>query len=310
MPLISVISPVYNGERTLTETIESVLRQSFEDFELIIINDGSTDKTLAIALGIKDARIKVYTYPNGGLAKSRNRGFDKSKGEFVTFIDADDLWTQDKIKKQLEAFQDHPEASVVYSWVDCINSKGHFLSTGARFTQQQGEIYIESLQHSVWQNGSNAMIRSAVFKEVGGFDESLATGEDWDLSIKLAKNYYCVCVPEVHVFYRVSPNTLSTNVSWTEADWLRIADRAFKAAPPELQYLKRTCLANLYWFLISKTLDKPSNQTRSTELARFLYLLLKNKPSLIKQKKFMLKVILKILIGFGRFSKKSVMIGP
>ena len=91
MPLISVIIPVYNGEITIKETIDSVLTQTFLDFELIVINDGSQDLTLKIVSSILDPRLKVFSYPNAGLAATRNRGISHASGEYISFIDADDL---------------------------------------------------------------------------------------------------------------------------------------------------------------------------------------------------------------------------
>ncbi len=92
MPKISVVVPAYNSQNTISETITSVLQQTFSDFELIVINDGSTDRTLELLSDVKDARLKVYSYPNGGLPTARNRGIVRATGEFISFIDADDLW--------------------------------------------------------------------------------------------------------------------------------------------------------------------------------------------------------------------------
>ncbi|NES72852.1 MAG: glycosyltransferase family 2 protein, partial [Okeania sp. SIO2D1] len=112
MTLISVIIPVYNGEKTIRDTINSVLKQSFADFELIIINDGSTDSTLEVINSFQDHRLKVFSYPNAGQGASRNRGIELAKGEYISFIDADDMWTSDKLEKQLQALQDNPQAGV------------------------------------------------------------------------------------------------------------------------------------------------------------------------------------------------------
>src|SRR5690242_20728341 len=99
-PQISVIIPVYNGERTILETIASVQQQTFSDFELIVINDGSTDRTLELLNSVEDPRLKILSYSNGGLPVARNRGISHATGEFITFIDADDLWTSDKLEAQ------------------------------------------------------------------------------------------------------------------------------------------------------------------------------------------------------------------
>ena len=118
MPLISVIIPVYNAEATIKETIDSVLNQTFTNLELIVINDGSKDSSLSIISNIKDSRLKLFSYDNAGVAISRNRGIKKASGKFIAFIDADDLWTSDKLEAQLKALQSNPQAAVAYSWVD------------------------------------------------------------------------------------------------------------------------------------------------------------------------------------------------
>jgi glycosyltransferase involved in cell wall biosynthesis len=116
MPTISVIIPTYNAERTVLKTVESVQKQTFSDIEIIIINDGSTDRTLELVQSIKDQRLKIFSYENGGLPVARNRGISQATGEFISFVDADDLWTPDKLELQLTALQQHPEAGADYSW--------------------------------------------------------------------------------------------------------------------------------------------------------------------------------------------------
>ncbi|MCF3623160.1 glycosyltransferase family 2 protein, partial [Planktothrix agardhii] len=118
MPKISVIIPVYNGEKTIQKTIESVLQQTWQDFELIVINDGSQDATLEILSSIQDPRLRILSYSNAGLASSRNRGITEATGEYISFLDADDLWTPDKLEAQFQALEEHPEAAVAYSWTD------------------------------------------------------------------------------------------------------------------------------------------------------------------------------------------------
>src|SRR4028118_518511 len=116
MPQISVIIPAYNAERTIRETIESVQQQTFLDLELIVINDGSKDRTVELVQSIKDDRLKIFSYENGGVCVARNRGIDHANGEFIAFLDADDLWTPDKLELQAAALKQHPEAGVAYSW--------------------------------------------------------------------------------------------------------------------------------------------------------------------------------------------------
>src|ERR671932_1471107 len=188
MPLISVIIPVYNGEKTIKNTIDSVLNQSFTDFEVIVVNDGSQDLTLAVINEIKDARIRVFSFPNSGVSASRNRGLAEAKGEFISFLDADDLWTPDKLEAQLKALQENPEAAVAYSWTDYIDESGNSFpqSNHGNFS---GHVFVKLLLADFVGNGSNPLIQKQALVEVGGFDESLVAGQDWDMWVRLASRY-------------------------------------------------------------------------------------------------------------------------
>ncbi|MEO1184545.1 MAG: glycosyltransferase [Cyanobacteria bacterium J06636_27] len=201
MPLISVIVPVYNGEKTIKETIESVLNQTFSNLELIIIDDGSQDSTLKVISDIKDSRLKVFSYKNAGVAISRNRGIKKSVGEFIAFLDADDLWTSDKLEVQLEALQSKPQAALAYSWVDYINAEGEFLHNGNHITIN-GNAYKQMLVENVLENGSNPLVRREALIYVGGFNQSLTPAEDWDMWLRLAACYDFVTVPYPQILYR------------------------------------------------------------------------------------------------------------
>ncbi|MGL5196776.1 MAG: glycosyltransferase family 2 protein [Chroococcales cyanobacterium] len=121
MPEISIIIPAYNAESTLVETIESVLQQTFTDFEILVINDGSQDCTQTLAEAIPDPRVQVLTYPNGGVCAARNRGISRAKGKYIAFLDADDLWTGDKLELQWAALQENPQAGVAYSSTCLMN---------------------------------------------------------------------------------------------------------------------------------------------------------------------------------------------
>lgn len=101
MPTISVIVPAYNAENTILETIGSVQQQTFSDFELIVINDGSNDRTLELLNSLTDSRLKIFSYENAGVGVARNRGISHATGKFIAFLDADDLWTPDKLELQL-----------------------------------------------------------------------------------------------------------------------------------------------------------------------------------------------------------------
>ncbi|HSZ22548.1 MAG TPA: glycosyltransferase family A protein, partial [Candidatus Sulfotelmatobacter sp.] len=116
MPLVSVVVPVYNAERTLTATLDSALAQDFRDFEIVVVNDGSTDSTKAV-LDMYAARVRVIDQSNRGVSAARNAGVRASSGQLIAFLDSDDLWSADKLTQSVRALTQNPKASMVFS--DC-----------------------------------------------------------------------------------------------------------------------------------------------------------------------------------------------
>ncbi|MCL1464460.1 glycosyltransferase [Argonema galeatum] len=295
MPLISVIVPVFNGEKTILVTIESVLKQTFTDFEVIIVNDGSQDATLDIVSCIQDPRSKVFSYPNSGANVSRNRGFYHANSEFIAFLDADDIWTTDKLEAQFRALQDNPQAAVAYSWCDFVDESGKFLHRGS-YSTVTGNVCEKLLLGDFLDNGSNPLIRRQAFSEVGGFDESLPAAQDWDLYLRLAARYNFVAVPSTQILYRVSANSISSNVYRLESACLQVLERAFTQAPESLQHLKPYSLANLYKYLTYKVLEAPTERHKGFTAARFLWEALRNDRDRIPEPRILLKILIKIAV--------------
>ncbi|WP_395649033.1 glycosyltransferase [Planktothrix agardhii] len=294
MPLISVIIPVFNGEKTIYYTIESVLNQTFTDFELIIINDGSTDQTLEIIGHFSDPRLAVFSYNNEGANKSRNRGINRSVGDYISFIDADDLWTVDKLEAQLKALQDHPKAAVSYSWTDAIDEAGNFLRPDSRavFT---GDVYPHLLLAYFLSNGSNPLIRKQAFYEVGLFDESLRSAQDWEMYLRLAAKYPFVAVPKPQILYRQSISSMSMNVVMKEVAAIAVIEKTFAQAPPSLQHLKKRSLGNLYKYLTVKVLEAPPTGNQGIEAFQLFRKTIKYDFTLL-QKGISAKILYKIAI--------------
>jgi len=296
MPLISVVIPVYNNETTIQETIESVLSQSFSDLELIVINDGSQDSTLKIVSSILDPRLKVFSYPNAGLAATRNRGVSHASGEYISFIDADDLWTPDKLEAQFKALQVNPQAAVAYSWTDWIDESGQFLRPGGHISVN-GDVFATLLVRDFVESGSNPLIRTEALAEVGGFDESLPAVEDWDMWLRLAAGYEFVCVPSPQILYRVSSSSMSSNVWKMEAGSLRVIERAFAVAPESLQHLKREVLANRYKYLTFKAVEGTPERKKGLAAVRFLWQMVRYDRSMLLRSQILAIVLVKIAIA-------------
>jgi glycosyltransferase involved in cell wall biosynthesis len=208
MPLISVIIPVHNGENTLKETIDSVLGQSFQDFELIIVDDASTDKTLEIVRNVSDPRIKYLYRENRNASKSRNQGVEQAKGKYISFIDADDLWTSDKLELQLAALEKNSQAGVAYSWTNFFEGNNHY---PGRAIEHEGMVFDQLILENFVASGSNILVSKTALDTIQGFDEELLSCEDWDLYLRLALQWPFVVVKKHQILYRLSSNSKSSN---------------------------------------------------------------------------------------------------
>ncbi|MBD2428402.1 glycosyltransferase family 2 protein [Phormidium sp. FACHB-1136] len=259
MPEISVIIPAYNAENTILETVSSVLVQTFLDFELIIINDGSTDNTLKCLEFFNDPRIKIFNYQNGGLATARNRGIEVSQGDFLAFLDADDLWTSDKLELQLKALKEKPEAKVAYSWTYFMDEKGEVCHT-AQPILFEGNVLENLLTWNFIASGSNPLICRGAIESVGFFDTDLSGAADWDYWIRLAKDFHYVVVAKEQVFYRQSRKSMSSKIEYMEECQLNVINKFFANSTYISPSLKRKIFSNIYRYSAKLYTDRSTNQ--------------------------------------------------
>lgn len=304
-PLISVIMPVYNGEQTIAETIASLLQQTYVNWELIVVNDGSSDRTPAIVQDIFEQHPqmpgRLLSYPQTGACASRNRGAAQAQGEFLAFLDADDLWTPDKLALQLQALQNSPQAKVAYSWTDYIDTTGKFLYPGSHATHQ-GDVYEYLLLINFLENGSNALIAKDAFWQVGGFDESVTGVDEWDLFIRMTQQADVICefvvVPQVQIFYRLSNKSLSASLDRQASECRKVIDRAFQVSPHHLHHLKPKSIANLYRYLTFRGLSSDLAYSHPWLLMQYFTKSLLNDPVAAMQRwKLIAIVLLKLLIS-------------
>lgn len=249
MPLVSVIIPAYNSEDTVTQTIYSVLNQTFKDLEIIVIDDGSKDNTIGRVREIEDSRVKLFPYENGGVAKARNRGIAHARGKYLTFLDHDDLWTPDKIEAQVSALQKSPDAGVAYSWTINMYSE----EKPIRFTkftpiEFEGDVYSQLLVCNFIANGSNILARAAAIKSIGGFDPTPISNEDWDFYLRLAAKWSFVVVPKYQIIYRHTADSMSSQVQRSEKGGIILLDKIYQSAPQNLQHLKQQSYCNHYLY--------------------------------------------------------------
>lgn len=299
MPTISVVVPAYNVERTILETLRSVQKQTFSDFEIIVINDGSTDGTVELLNTVQDPRLKVFSYSNGGLPVARNRGISQAKGEFITFLDADDLWTPDKLELQLAALQQNPEAAVAYSWTCNMDEKGENFYPGHQ-VNFEGNVYPKLLLGNFISSGSNIMIRQKAIASVGEFDPTLKSCEDWDFYLRLAASWQFVVVPKPQILYRQSSGAMSSKTDVMERYHILVLDRALQTAPPEFQALKNQSIAILYQYLAGLCLARVNDINQVKQASKKLRMAIRLYPKILLDRitqRYMMKCLIMQLLS-------------
>ncbi len=213
-PIVSVVITCYNYARYVGGAIESVLNQSFQDIEIIIVDDGSTDGSdTVISSFLFDHRIKYFHQENRGQAKAKNKGIKESTGEFVAFLDADDQWEKTKLEKQILLFQNQ-DTGVVYSRAQYIDAAGHpmELILSDKYLQPRSGKVTNWLYMNNFVPFSSAIVRKTCFDMLGMFDESLSMGIDWDLWLRISTRYSFAYVNEPLLLYRVGhPGQMSKN---------------------------------------------------------------------------------------------------
>lgn len=217
MPEVSVVVPTYNRAHLVGRAIQSVLDQTFQDFEIIVVNNYSKDNTIDVINSFKDKRIKLINFRNNGIiAKSRNQGLRESSGRYIAFLDDDDAWEPEKLEKQIEIFRNAPEsAGVIYAGMIFINEPGRIIRKV--IPKYRGNIFDLLLTESYIESASAVLVKKECFEKVGIFDESgdLGVGDDWDMWIRIAENYEFDFVPEVLVKVYFHGNNITTDTSLT-----------------------------------------------------------------------------------------------
>ncbi|MEA5448604.1 glycosyltransferase family A protein [Leptolyngbya sp. CCNP1308] len=215
-PLVSVIIPAYNAEKFIAQTLFSVLNQTYHSIEILVIDDGSSDRTPEIVktLAQQYSQIQLLRQANAGVAAARNLGIQAARGEFIAPIDSDDLWHPDTIAKLLNQFdRSCSKVGVVYAWSVDIDEQGQFTG-GFHAAVVVGDVYKTLICHNFLGNASSTLIRKCCLEQVGGYNPLLkaqqAQGcEDWDLYLRLAAQYSFAVVPEFLVGYRKQTTSMS-----------------------------------------------------------------------------------------------------
>jgi glycosyltransferase involved in cell wall biosynthesis len=248
MPEVSVIIPTYNSAQFLDEALQSVFDQTFKDFEVIVVDDGSTDQTKQVLDKYGD-RIRYIFQENGGPAKARNRGIKASSGKYVAFLDADDIWLPLKLKKQVNTFRHRPELAMVFTEHCLFNERGVYkTSLGKKKKLLKGDIARNIFLHSGVAT-STVMVRKDVFSEIGLFEEALYIAEDDNMWIRIAANFKVELIDESLLKHRSHPQSIMTdkrklfecvkkNINYLDCRYGKVKERIEKAIPLKLSQVE------------------------------------------------------------------------
>ncbi len=282
---VSVAIPCYNSEKYITETLQSVLNQTFKDFEVILVNDGSTDRTEEIIKSFSDSRIKYYYQENRGLSNTRNRQLTLSSGEFVAFLDHDDIWMPEKLELQLRALSIQ-SANFCYSKVRKItySKEGREIDSkviGVRIPYSGHRLIMKLCEGNpiTW---SSVMIESKLSKKIG-FDTRLKRSEDYDHMLRASPNIRSVYVDRELVIYRMYPTNFTSLLHDVASNELRITNESFVKSnldeDEKLKFRNHITIAEAY-------------EKAGTSFSKFIMHIL---PVLVNSPLFALRVILRWL---------------
>ena len=200
-PTVSVVLPTYNRTDLLPRTLESVLRQTYSDFECIVVDDASVENTQSVIESYDDSRLNYLEHEeNRGLSAARNTGIEAATGRYLAFLDDDDEWLSEKLEKQVRVFdRASPDIGLVYCWMD------YYQHPNTKYDEchptLEGDIFEQVLDRQRLCNGSTLLVRTEVVNQVGVFDESLSRGVDGDFLRRVCESYNVKGVWEVLVKY-------------------------------------------------------------------------------------------------------------
>ena len=256
LPLVSVVIPAYNAEMFLEKTLDSVLAQTYKNIEVLVVDDGSQDRTAEIVEGVaqRDNRVILLRQSNAGVAAARNLAIEKSSGEYIAPIDADDIWYPQKLEKQVQCMlQAEPSVWLVYAWSVDIDEEG-LLTGGFSAPTLDGEVYTALVYRNFLGNASVPLIRRTCLDRVGYYNcqlkENNAQGcEDGDIYLRIAERYQFRVVPEFLIGYRKTNSSMSCNyTAMAKSHLLVLAD--VQQRHPEIPVtIYQWSISNFYMYL-------------------------------------------------------------
>jgi glycosyltransferase involved in cell wall biosynthesis len=247
--LVTIVVPAYNAESFIAQTIKSVIAQTYPHWELIVVDDGSTDSTADIVSSFNNPGIRYIYQENRGLGEARNTGIRLAQSEIVTFLDADDLWNSKFLEKMVGLLNHHPQAAAVYCGFQYINSQGQPVGNPSLKVVPPESFHATLIHRGNWLVPCAVVLRKGLVKKVGLFDGSLWGVEDTDMWIRLSARHTFVGLSEILVRYRIHGGNMSRDPEHMITGASRLTEKRY--GPPTGDVLswpetKRVAYANLY----------------------------------------------------------------
>lgn len=228
MPLVTVIIPTYNHSQFVGQAINSVLEQTMDDLELIVVDDGSTDDTKNVVSAIDDPRIRYHHQENQGLASTRNTGLRLARGKYIGFLDADDYWLPGKLASQINLLEANTRLGLVYGGYYVVDENGTRIATRRPRIVHNDTLAELILDNYVTGSATTSVVRAEVFEQVGSFNQSLKACEDWDMWLRVAAVYSLGAVNDIVACIRVHGNNMTSNAALMDKYFQIVVDMFFQ----------------------------------------------------------------------------------
>lgn len=290
MPKVSVIIPTFNRADYLPAAINSVLCQTYTDFEIIVADDGSTDGTERVIGEQFGDRLVYLSKPNAGPASARNLGISAARGEYIAFLDSDDLWLPEKLAVQTKFMDEHPDTGLSFTWALTFGESvagGHHDLDLLAF---RGEPSLRLLLTHNFIPNLTVMVRRQCLAGTGNFDESreLIGREDYELWLRIAMQYRIACIPTVLARYRMNENTLSGRIPASDVfesylTVLRVIERKFPSLIEETFQDRQVFLADRYQEAADLIPFRGGNLSRKSALYRKALFHYRGRPGVVRK---------------------------
>lgn len=252
-PKVSVVVPAYNVRAYIQDALVSLERQSFDKFEVIVVDDGSTDDTAEVVKPFcdRDSRFQLVQKQNGGLSSARNCGIHHARAEYIALLDGDDVYEQDKLAAHVALLDRNADVGVAYSASQAIREDGRSTFMSLSGKPLMSDPLLALLCKNFVGHGSNAAFRRSLCDEIGEFDETLRSFEDLDFWLRVAatRRWRFYREPRVLCLYRVRPSGLSFNVVQMQRCCLQVIESAYQRSPEVVEPMLPTAYAYMYRYL-------------------------------------------------------------